>query len=204
MKNLVIIGARAFGREACNYARDAGWKVRGFLDDNKRALDGFNNYPGILESVEGFVPDSDDVFVCAVGDPCFREKYSRIIAQKGGTFVNIIHPTAYVGPNVRIGKGCIICPHSVVDCDLRIGNHVDINGFAYVPHDCVLEDYVTISPGCRIGGRVFMRRGVFLGLGVTVIPGIEIGARAYIAAGAVVVNDVPPGVVMMGVPAKIH
>jgi len=203
MKNLVIIGARPFGRETCNYARDAGWTVKGFLDDKADALEGFQGYPAILGSVESYVPVADDVFVCAVGDSKWREKYVKIIAAKGGEFVNIIHPSAYVGPNVKMGVGCIICPQSVVDCDLTLGNHVDINGFAYIPHDCLLEDFVTVSPGCKLGGGTILRRGVFLGIGSTIIPHVEVGAYAYIAAGAVVIKPVPASALVAGVPAIV-
>jgi len=202
-RKLVIIGARAFGRETCNYAREAGFDVVGFLDDKADALSGFDGYPPVLGAVEAYEVLPGDQFVCAVGEPRWREKYAKIIEAKGGTFVNVIHPTAYVGRNVKMGVGCIICPLAVVDCDLSMGNHVDINGFAYVPHDCALEDYVTVSPGCRIGGRTTLHRSVFLGLGVTIIPDMEIGAGAYVAAGAVVTRNVPPGVLVAGVPAVI-
>jgi acetyltransferase-like isoleucine patch superfamily enzyme len=34
-------------------------------------------------------------------------------------------------------------------------------------------------------------------------PGVEVGEEAYVAAGAVVIGDVPPGAVVMGVPARV-
>jgi len=202
-RQLVIIGARPFGRETCNYARDAGFVVKGFLDDKPSALDGFANYPPILGAAESYAPADNDVFVCAVGDSKWREKYATMIAEKGGTFVNVIHPSAYIGPNVKMGVGCIICPQSVVDCDLTLGDHVDINGFAYVPHDCVLEDYATISPGCKLGGGTIVRHGAFLGIGSAVIPHVEIGPHSLVAGGAVVTKDVPPHVMVAGVPAVV-
>jgi len=202
-QDLIIIGARAFGRETCNYARDAGFDVVGFLDDKTDALDGFIGYPPVICSAEDYVVKPEDRFVCAVGDSRMREKYVGIIAAKGGRFVNVIHPSASVGPNVKMGVGCIICPQTVVDCDLSIGNHVDVNAFSYLPHDCRVEDYVTFSPGCHLGGRSVFRRGAFLGLGVTVIPDVEIGAYAYVAAGATVIRSVPEGKLVAGVPAGV-
>jgi UDP-3-O-[3-hydroxymyristoyl] glucosamine N-acyltransferase len=38
--------------------------------------------------------------------------------------------------------------------------------------------------------------------GATILPRIAIGADAVVAAGAVVVRDVPPGATVMGVPAR--
>lgn len=203
MKQLIVIGARPFGREVCNFAREAGWTVKGFLDSDPNALGAFHGYPPILESPESYVPASNDVFVCAVGDSKMREKFVTVIERKNGLYANVIHPTAYIGRNVKMGVGCIVGPHAVVDCDLTLGNHVDVNSLSYVPHDCRLEDFVTLSPGCRLGGRTTVRSGAFLGLGAVVIPDIEVGPRAYVAAGAVVIHDVPEGAMVAGVPAKI-
>lgn len=44
---------------------------------------------------------------------------------------------------------------------------------------------------------------VFIGYGAIVMPGVTIGSSAVIGAGAVVTRDVPPGVVVAGVPAEI-
>lgn len=42
--------------------------VKGFLDDNKNALDGMSAYPPIIESFEDYEPQPDDGFVCALGN----------------------------------------------------------------------------------------------------------------------------------------
>ena len=48
-----------------------------------------------------------------------------------------------------------------------------------------------------------MRKDAFLGIGATVIPDIEIGKGTIVAAGAVVTQNVPPNVLVAGVPAVI-
>ena len=53
MKNLLIIGARGFGREIFNMAHDCNgfgseFIIKGFLDDKKDALDNFNGYVPIM------------------------------------------------------------------------------------------------------------------------------------------------------------
>ena len=203
MTKLIIIGARALGREVCNYAREAGFEVVGFLDDKVDALDGFVGYPPILGSVENWSVSVDDRYVCAVGDSRMRAKYAAIIEEKGGAFVSVIHPTAYVGPNVKIGGGCIVCPYAVVDCDLTMGRHVVVNVHALVAHDCVLEDCVTLSPNVHLGGRTKISRASFLGINAVTIPGVEIGTNSIIAAGACVTRSVPCNVMAAGVPALV-
>lgn len=200
-KHLIIIGARALGREVCNYAKDVGFIVKGFLDDKTDALSGFEGYPSILGSVDEYEIRPEDVFVCAVGDSKMRAQYALIIEARGGGFANIIHPTAYVGPNVKMGAGCIVCPYAVIDCDLVMGRHVIANVHTYVAHDCVLEDFVTLSPNVHLGGRTVIHHEAFLGIGSLTIPDVEIGAGAVLAAGSVATRSVPPNVMSAGVPA---
>ena len=200
--HLVIVGARAMGREACAYALDAGLKVKGFLDEKSDALEGFNGYPPILASVEGYEIDEDDTFVVALGEPDYKQKYAEMIAANGGRFVTVVHPTAYIGNNVKLGRGCIICPNSTITNDTVLGDHVIVNVNASINHDNRIGDYSTICPGCHLAGRVQIGRQVFIGIGASLIPDVVLGDGVYVAAGAVVTKSFERGRIM-GVPAEI-
>lgn len=202
MKRLVIVGASAMGRETCAYARECGMDVKGFLDSRAGMLDGFGGYPPILASVEEYVVAEDDVFVCAVGDPTDKLRYVDAVAAKGGQFVSVVHPSAYIGMNVRLGDGCIICPHAVITNDCVLGDHVIVNVLASVNHDNRIGSGSTIGPGCRLAGRVAIGRGVFVGAGATLIPDIILGDGVFVAAGAVVTKSFAGGR-LMGVPAAL-
>jgi len=200
MKRLVIIGASAMGRETFAYARECGMEVRGFLDSRGDLLKGFKDYPPILSSVEEYHVKGDDVFVCAVGDPAMKRQYADAITAKGGAFVSVVHPSAYVGMNVRLGEGCIICPHAVITNDSTLGRHVIVNVSASINHDNHIGDCSTICPGCRLAGRVSVGQSVFLGTGAIVIPDVRLGDNVFVAAGAVVARSFESGR-LMGVPA---
>lgn len=202
MKNLVIIGASAMGRETHAYAKDCGINVKGFLDSRQSILDGYDGYPPILCPLEDYQPCKDDVFVCAVGDPQQKRKYCTDIVAKGGGFISIIHPRAYVAPNVKIGEGCIVCPNASITTDVRIGSHVILNVNSSVNHDCTVGDYATISPGCNVAGWCSIGDSVFLGLNSACIPHVKLGDDVFVAAGALVISNVVAGRVM-GVPARI-
>lgn len=200
-ERLVIIGGSAMGRELYAYARDCGMIVKGFLDSRSDILGAFDGYPPVLDSVETYKIEDDDVFVSAVGDPRAKMEYVNCIAEKGGRFTTIIHPTAYVGMNVKLGNGCIICPHVSITNDTIVGDHVIVNNGTSINHDNVIGTGSTISPGCHLAGRVRLGENVFLGVGALVIPDVELGNGVYVAAGAVVVNSAESGC-LMGVPAR--
>lgn len=202
MEHLIIIGARAMGREACSYAQDCGFEVKCFLDSEAGMLDLFDGYPPISGPVEAYEIAVDDVFVCALGDPDMKRRYASIIAARGGRFVSVVHPTAYIGRNVAIGDGCIVCPGAVVTNETVLGNHVIVNVGATINHDNRIGDYATICPGCHLAGRVQVGESVFLGTGVTIIPDVQLGAGVFVAAGATVTKSFMSGR-LMGVPARI-
>ena len=67
MKELIIIGARGFGREVYSLAKDCqearnDFVIKGFLDDNTDALSGMAGYPPILDSVEHYIPTANDLY----------------------------------------------------------------------------------------------------------------------------------------------
>ena len=70
-------------------------------------------------------------------------------------------------------------------------------------HHCTIEDGAHISPGVCVGGWTRIGRATWVGIGATVRDRITIGERSIIGAGAVVVKDIPEGVVAYGVPAKV-
>lgn len=189
------------GRETYAYACECGIEVKGFLDSKVDALDGFDGYPPIMDSVERYRPCDEDVFVVALGEPEYKFKYVQIITAKGGKFTSVVHPRAYLGKNVKIGIGCIICPNTTITNDTEIGDHVIINIGASVSHDNKVGNYTTVCPGARLAGRVRLGKEVFVGTGTSIIPDVNLGDNVYVAAGAVVTKSFETGKVM-GVPAK--
>ena len=207
-KNLIIIGASALAREVYNYAQEALSNVNiiGFLDSRKDILDKYDGYPPIIGVPELYTPQKNDVFICALGEPEMREKYVKMIESRGGEFITLIHPSAFIGKNVKIDNGTIVSPGANIACDTTIGKHVYVGIGTNVCHDCVIGDFVSLSPGCTIAGWCNIGTTCFLGVSCSVIPRIAIGGDSasdsvYVAAGGVVTKSYK-GTRIIGVPAK--
>lgn len=207
MKHLLIIGARGYGRGVYDIAKSMigygrEFDIKGYLDDKSDALDNYKNYPPIIDSVENYSVQKDDVFVCALGDVRFKQKYVDIIRQKSGEFFTVIHPSATIGNNVRIGKGCIIGYNAQIDCDVTIGDYVNIQTNAVVGHDSVVGDWCMIDCFAFTGGFVKLGEGVTLHTRATVIPKLIVGDYATLNVGTVVIRKVESKTVLFGNPAR--
>lgn len=116
--------------------------------------------------------------------------------------LTVIHPKAICSPLAILGAGAQVMAGAIINADAVIGNNVIINTGAIVEHDCQIGDHVHIAPGVRLSGGVTVETGAHIGTGACIRQGVRIGTQAVVGMGAVVVNDVLPNTVVMGVPAK--
>lgn len=81
---IVVVGAGGLGREVYEFAEDSGCVVRGFIDDNLRALD----VPvpvRVIGTTMSMIDRPPDVeFVIAVGDYGARRRLALAVAAAGG------------------------------------------------------------------------------------------------------------------------
>ena len=209
MKHLLIIGARGFGREVYQtvtitkpyLSREID--VKGFLDDDKSVLTGMSgNWPDIIDSVESYSVQEDDVFFCAMGEAKWRKHYSDIITEKGGHFINVYHPTAIISNAAMFGEGCFVGPFCCISPNVSIGDQVIIHAFSNLGHDVSVGSFSTLESYVFMGGGARMGEFSTMHTRSSIIPHKKIGRAATVGIGSVVIRNVPDGVLVYGNPAK--
>lgn len=207
MKRLIIIGAGGYGREMAAAAKEAlGYGVRfelgGFLDDNPHALDAFANYPPVLGTVKDYVPQAGDAFISALGDVATRRKCVEAVAARGGEFLTVVHRSASLGTNVKLGAGVFIAHNAVLTADVTVGDHAVVFHNSSIGHDTALGDFSHVYAQCSLGGSIRVGNGARIYPGSVVLPRRTIGANAVVGAGSTVIIDVGAGESVFGSPAR--
>jgi acetyltransferase-like isoleucine patch superfamily enzyme len=130
----------------------------------------------------------------------------------------IVGDQACVRERCEIGDDVVIGRGALVENDTTVGPLTKIQAMAYLTSYSTVEEQVFIAPCVQTTNDNFMgrtekrheqrkgptiRRGARVGGGAVLCPGVEIGEEAYVGAGAVVVKDVPPRVMVVGNPARV-
>jgi UDP-N-acetylglucosamine acyltransferase len=83
-----------------------------------------------------------------------------------------------------------------------VGNGNWLLAYSHVAHDCLVGNDTTFSNNAQLAGHVVIEDFAALGGFVGVHQFCRIGAHAFVAAGSIVLQDVPPYVTVAGYPAK--
>ncbi|HAT29423.1 MAG TPA: hypothetical protein DCW29_00800 [Janthinobacterium sp.] len=156
--DLLIVGAGGHARKLSYYAEALGWRVGAFIDDDPAAR---APRPGAscvsMADALAFPPGQH--FIVAIGDPVARRRLLERFQAMAWVAPALVHPSAYVAPDVVLGAGTVVCAHAVVETGSVIGVGVIVDIGVMLDHNCVVAMYSHVKtahvypPGTRIGGH---------------------------------------------------
>ena len=206
---IAIYGAGGFGREVLQIIFDINsieptWSCAGFVVDKEFLKESEIKGLPVLGSIEWLEENPETYIVIAVGSSAARWRITQNLRQRcKNTFAVLVHPLAWIGKNVEIGAGSIICAGALITTDIKISRHVQINIGSTVGHDAVLGDFVTLNPSVNISGNVNICEGAEIGTGSVVIPSCNVGEWSIVGAGSIVTKSVKNNCTVVGSPARI-
>jgi sugar O-acyltransferase (sialic acid O-acetyltransferase NeuD family) len=206
--NLLVFGS---GGHACSVLdaidSDGRFTVVGLIDSFQKRSGTILGYAVLGSELDlPTVCTAHDVnqIVIAIGD-----NYSRLVVKRKIQkiwpkiqYPSIIHKSAIISPKSKIGEGTLIMAGSIINSNSTIGDFCIINTNTVIEHDCTLESYVSVGPSACVGGKVTLKKRAAVMLGTSVVHGVTVGQDSVIGAGSVVLNDIEPNVVSVGIPSK--
>lgn len=193
LRKVIIIGAGEQGAVALsclNYQEDL--EFVGFLDDSVSS----DKNSKVIGKVADYKNFKDHYFHVAIGSNSPRRKLFKLLKEGGCKFVNLIHPKAFVEPNVPIGENVFIGANAYVNVGSEIGDNTIINNGSIVEHDNIVGPNCHLAPGVVTGGGVKIGDFVFVGLNSTIRDHIKIGDNVFIGMGSVITKDIEEGLMV--------
>lgn len=213
-RQLLIFGAGGFAREVLQVALDLAfaeraddriaWEPVGFAVDAAYANDKEVHGLPVLATETALCRYPDAWVVVAVGAPALRRRVVNALHGRiGRRWATLVHPSSWIGRQVQLGLGSVVCAGCQITTDIRIGEHAHVNLGCTIGHDTQLGSFVTLNPGVNVSGNVTLSEGVEVGTGSILIPHVNVGAWAIIGAGSVVTRTLQSDTTAVGAPAKV-
>jgi UDP-N-acetylbacillosamine N-acetyltransferase len=208
-RNLVIWGASGHAKVVTDIVRlRKEYTIVGYLDsvDPSRKGEIFLGEAilGGEEQLDYLLEQGVEYLMVGFGDCRARIQAADKALFKGYKLATALHPAAVIACDAKIGAGAMIAAGAVINAAAIIGENVIVNTSSSIDHDCRIGAGAHICPGAHLSGGVSVERAVWIGTGASVTDHVQIGEGSVVGAGAVVIDDIPPGVVAYGNPARVR
>ena len=185
---LVIIGSGAVASEVTLFFGN----IKGYIDYEENIDKYWKNYQfdsPVLGDIDSYEFAPDDEVVLGMADIPFRRKMIAKVKERGGKFVNLIHPSVLIDKNTIIGEGNVIHPNCIIETKVKIGSFNYLTSPSIIAHDSTIGDNNILS-GSLLCGHVTVGNDNRFCIRSTVQPEITIGSNNTIQAGMIVTSEV--------------
>lgn len=199
---IIIIGAGGHAVSVANVALGSGMSVMAFVDDNKAGND-LLGIPVITQK-QCIEEHKTANLAIAIGDNAVRERVSNEYKSELplAYFPSIIHHSAIIGMNSKIGDGTVIMPLVNVGPNSFVDTFCIMNTSSSIDHDCEMKSFSSIAPRVVTGGNVRIGIRSAISIGATIKHGVEVGNDTIIGANSYVNKNIDNNIVAYGSPCK--
>ncbi|MCH7312334.1 acetyltransferase [Acinetobacter sp. ANC 4805] len=208
-----IYGASGCGRSLMPVARQQLQRLGisaelYFIDDSLQKQEIVNGHIALnYQSFKDLVSHQKHVLI-AIANSRIREKIANQLDIDGIQLWTVQADNTVMMDHIEIGEGAALSPFVTITSNIRIGKCFHANLYSYIEHDCIIGDFVTFAPGVKCNGNIHIDDHVYIGAGAVIKQGtpdkpLVIGKNAVVGMGAVVTKSIPPGVTVVGNPARI-
>lgn len=208
-----VYGASGCGRSLMPVAR-AQLKRAGieaeivFIDDGLSAEAIINSHRAMNYEAFKKITAAKKYVLIAIANSQVREKIALRLEQDSIALWTVQADNVVLMDNIELAAGAALSPFVSITSNIKIGKCFHANLYSYVEHDCVIGDYVTFAPCVKCNGNIHIEDHAYIGSGAVIKQGtpdqpLVIGKGAVVGMGAVVTKSVPPGVTVIGNPARI-
>ena len=158
---------------------------------------------GGLKDIQTLLKQKDVKFIFSLYKPDCMEERSNLLDSLNiplERFTNIIHPSSYIAPSVKIGLGNVILPNTTIQSNVNIGNFNIINSNVTIEHETKLDNNNFIAANVVIGAKCHLRYHNFIGLNTAIREGVHLN-KVFVGMQSLVLNDFY-GCKILGIPAK--
>jgi sugar O-acyltransferase (sialic acid O-acetyltransferase NeuD family) len=201
MTTIVVIGSGGLAADVtCGFDGISTGKynditIKGYIDYEENIQKYWSRYhfeKPVLADIDNYKIEGDEYFVVGVADIKFRKRMIEKVLEKGGRFINLIHPTAIIDRHSIIGTGNIVSPYCIIGPNVHLGDFNVMTSQTIVGHDCVVgnNNFLATTSLC---GHVTIGDDNYFGIRATVLPYVSAGCRNIVQAGFLLDKDISDG-----------